>query len=275
MRRWGELGTSAWVDRYVALIRGFWLITVQYRVILVVGLVSELIAPLIALGIWWSIAESGDIAGYGRQDFARYFFAVALVDQLTQAWQAWTLERRIRSGEMSFRLARPLAPVHEAVADNLVYKMRTVPVVLLAWMLAAAVWPAVRLPLEPVRWGLAIIAVVLGAAISFLSSYAIGLLAFWTTRVIALANLQAGVSLFLSGRIVPLALLPPTVGAVAGFLWFAYVLAFPVNVLTGVITNTHDYLLGLGAQLVWLAVWWKAYRFIWSRGLRRYGAVGG
>ena len=32
---------------------------------------------------------------------------------------------------------------------------------------------------------------------------------------------------------------------------------------------------GFAGQIVWLAVWFAAYRVAWNRGLRRYGAVGG
>jgi ABC-2 type transport system permease protein len=157
---------------------------------------------------------------------------------------------------MNFRLARPIAPIHEAVADNLAYKARTATIILLVWLLAAAVWPAVRIPVAPGRWALAALAVILAAGIRFLNGYATGLLAFWTTRATALMELQFGVSLFLSGRVAPLALLPPVVGAVAGVLWFPYMLAFPVEVLTGSVSTPGAYLRGFAGQFVWLAVWW-------------------
>jgi ABC-2 type transport system permease protein len=83
------------------------------------------------------------------------------------------------------------------------------------------------------------------------------------------------VSLFLAGRIAPLALLPPAVAGVAGVLWFRSMLAFPVDLLTGAVQGTDAVLRGLASQLVWLAVWFAAYRLAWSRGIRKYGAVGG
>jgi len=32
---------------------------------------------------------------------------------------------------------------------------------------------------------------------------------------------------------------------------------------------------GLGGQIAWLGVWIVAYRIAWTRGIRKYGAVGG
>jgi ABC-2 type transport system permease protein len=197
------------------------------------------------------------------------------VNQLTSAWDAWYLDRWIREGEMNYRLARPLNPIHEAIADNIAYKARTASVILVVWAIVAIAWPVVRLPFDPVRWVLALCAVVLAAGIRFFNGYATGLIAFWTTRATSIVELQFGISLFLSGRIAPLSLLPPAVASVASTLWFAYMLSFPVQVLTGGVTTQAQYIAGFTGQIAWLAAWWLAYRMLWWRGIARYGAVGG
>ncbi len=133
------------------------------------------------------------MGGYGQDDFARYFFAITLVGQLTVAWDAWYIDRWIRHGELNYRLTRPVAPVHEAIADNLAYKARTATIILIAWAVTAVFWPAVRLPLHPTRLALAVVAVVLAAGIRFFNGYATGLLAFWTTRATAFVELQFGI----------------------------------------------------------------------------------
>jgi ABC-2 type transport system permease protein len=265
---------NAWLRRYAALIRAAWLVDLQYRAAIAIWMLWNVTEPAIALGIWWTIAAQGAVEGFARDDFARYFFGVALVNQLTLAWDAWYIDRWIREGEMNFRLARPIAPVHEAIADNIAYKARTASAVLVVWLAVALAWPAVRIPFAPGRWALFGVAALLAAAIRFLNGYATGLLAFWTTRATALMELQYGVSLFLSGRLAPLTLLPPAVAGVAGFLWFPYMLAFPVEVLTGALTPA-EYLRGFLGQGAWLVVWWLACRAVWRRGVLRYGAVGG
>ena len=100
------------------MIRNAWLVDLQYRASIVLWVLWGLVEPAIALGIWWSIAGAGAVGGYGRGDFARYFFALMLVNQLTLAWDSWYLDRWIREGELNFRLARPLHPAHEALADD-------------------------------------------------------------------------------------------------------------------------------------------------------------
>ncbi len=263
------------IKRYAALIRNAWLVDLQYRASIVLWLLWGVTEPAIALGIWWAIAGDGSVAGYARADFARYFFAVMLVNQLTIAWDSWYLDRWIREGDLNYRLARPLHPAHEAVAENIAYKARTASVILVVWLLVAVAWPAVRLPFDPGRWAITAVAVLLAAAMRFFISFTTGLLAFWTTRATAIMELHAGVSLFLAGRIAPLALLPPAVAGVAGVLWFRSMLAFPVDLLTGAVYGTDAIVRGLVGQVLWLAVWILAYRIAWSRGIRKYGAVGG
>lgn len=269
-----RLGT--WLVRYGALIRNGWLVDLQYRAAIVLWLVIGVAQPLVTLAIWWALAgEGGAVGGYTRPDLARYFFAVMLVSQMTLAWDIWYIDRWIREGELNFRLTRPIDPIHEAIADNIAYKLQTVSLVGLVWVVVAAVWPAVRLPLTPGRVAAALLAIALAAAIRFLTSYVTGLLAFWTTRATAIFELQMGIALFLEGRIAPLSLLPPAVTSVAGVLWFPYMLAFPVEVLTGAVPLGAAYVRGLGWQLLWTAVWLAVYRLVWTRGVRRYAAFGG
>ncbi len=265
---------AVWARRYGALLRAAWLQDLQYRASIVLWLLWGVTEPAIALGIWWAIAANGPVGGYDRADFARYFFALMLVNQLTIAWDSWYLDGWIREGELNFRLARPLHPAHEAVAENIAYKARTAGMILVVWLLAALAWPAVRLPFGAERWALTAVAVLLAAAMRFFISFTTGLLAFWTTRATAIMELHAGISLFLSGRLAPLSLLPPAVAQVAGVLWFPYMLAFPVDLLTGAARGAAV-LDGFIWQLVWLGVWIGAYRIAWTRGIRKYGAVGG
>jgi ABC-2 type transport system permease protein len=69
--------------------------------------------------------------------------------------------------------------------------------------------------------------------------------------------------------------LPAPVAAVARVLWFPYVLSFPVEVLTGAVRTSDQYLHGFAGQAAWLGLWALAYAVLWRRGVRHYGAVGG
>lgn len=263
-----------WARRYGALMRNAWMVDLQYRASIVLWIMWGVMEPAIALGIWWSIAGQGSVGGYTRTDFARYFFALTLINQLTIAWDSWYLDRWIREGDLNFKLPRPVHPVHEAIADNIAYKARSATTLLVIWISVSLVWPVVRMPFAPRTVAITAVAVVLAAMLRFLISFTTGLLAFWTTRATSIMELHAGISLFLAGRIAPLSLLPPVVAGVASWLWFPYMLAFPVDVLTGV-THGHDLWVGFRGQLIWIAIWLVLCRTAWKAGIKRYGAAGG
>lgn len=268
---------AQWRGRYAAFIRAAWMVDLQYRADIALWLLWGIVEPAIALGLWWTVAGTvgGDVAGYDRAQFARYFFGVTLVNQLTQAWDAWYIDHWIAEGEMNHRLVRPISPVHEAIGDNIAYKARVGTIVLLVWLIAAAIWPIVRLPVAPERWLLTAIAVILGAGIRFFNGFAIGLIAFWTTRAYAIIELQMAIGIFLSGQIAPLEILPHWVARLAALTWFPYAIAFPVSLLTNSGGWEHDVVRGFAGQIAWLGAWWVIYRLVWRNGMKRYGALGG
>src|SRR3989442_4041556 len=76
-----------------------------------------------------------------------------LVNQLTIAWDSWYLDRWIREGDLNYRLARPLHPAHEAVAENIAYKARSAGIILVVWLLPPPGWPGGGGPFSPGRLG--------------------------------------------------------------------------------------------------------------------------
>ena len=130
---------ALWSRRYGAFIRSAWMVDIQYRADIALWLLWGITEPAIALGIWWTVAGAGDVDGYTRVSFAQYFFGVTLINQLTQAWDAWYIDHWIAEGEMNHRLLRPVAPVHESIADNIAYKARVGTIVILVWLLAALI----------------------------------------------------------------------------------------------------------------------------------------
>ena len=67
----------------------------------------------------------------------------------------------------------------------------------------------------------------------------LGMLCFWTTRGAAIFDLYMTVELLLSGRLVPLPLMPDWVQEIARFLPFQWAFYFPIESLVGDLTNTE------------------------------------
>ncbi len=65
------------------------------------------------------------------------------------------------------------------------------------------------------------------------------MLCFWTTRGAAIFDLYMTVELLLSGRLVPLPLMPDWVQEIARFLPFQWAFYFPIESLVGDLTNAE------------------------------------
>lgn len=100
------------------------------------------------------------------------------------------------------------------------------------------------------------------------------MLNFWTTRGAAVFDLYMATELLLSGRLVPLRLMPGWVQTLANFLPFKWTFGFPIESLVSNM-STRSLLLGLAAQALWIAGGFVVFRFAFRIAIRHYAAVGG
>lgn len=256
-----------------ALIRGLWLSWLQYRSFFFLLAFGWMIPPLIYLLVWSTAAADQPVGGLTRGEFVAYYLVLILVNQVTYAQTNWTVGDLIRYGQMNRVLLRPLHPVFDALssefAGKVVYLVFDMPVVLL---LALIFKP--ELDLSLLNALVFVPALVMAWALRFLWGYWLALLAFWASRADALLGLQDSLIFLLAGQVAPIALLPGWLQVVARVLPFRYMLAFPVEILTGQVSGTSLWY-GFGMQAFWLAVAFGLYLLLWHQGLRRYAAVGG
>ncbi len=88
-----------------------------------------------------------------------------------------------------------------------------------------------------------------------------------------LLRVKALVGAFLAGQFVPLALFPPELSGFLEAQPFRYTLSFPLEVLTGHLSNAA-LVRGFGWQVAYCVGLWVCYRLEWRYGLRSYSAVG-
>ena len=174
---------------------------------------------------------------------------------------------------MSRLLLLPLSPLYNTLATEIAGK-----VVYMSFVLPVTVvlglW--LRPALDVAGWQLLAFlpALLLAWLLRFFWGYWLALLAFWATRADALLALQDSLIFLLAGQVAPVALLPGMLQVAAKVLPFRYMIAFPVEVVTGAL-DPAEMALGFALQLGWLALALGLYRFFWVRGVQQYTAVGG
>ena len=247
----------------------------QYRAanyFYMIGMVTE---PVIYLVVWSTIAreQGGSVGGYTPGSFAAYYIVWTLVRNMNIVFTPFGWEERIREGQLSAQLVRPIHPIHYDLGMFAGWKV----VVIVLWLPIAGVLTLVFRPeLSPSWQQVAVFAVAIWGAylIRSLLLWMLGMITFWTTRVTAIFELYFALELLLSGRLLPVGLMPSWVRHVARFLPFESTFGFPITALVGPISGTA-LVVGLARQLLWIAIGAAGVNVMWRRGLRTYTAVNG
>jgi ABC-2 type transport system permease protein len=268
--RWRSL-----FDFYVTTMRTAVAEQLQYRVtnyFYMLGMIAE---PVIQLVVWSTIADQhgGSVNGITAGEFAAYYIVWTLVRNMNIVFGAPFWEWRIREGQLSGQLLRPMHILHFDLAYFAGWKF----VVVGLWVPIAIGLSLVFKPdLHPTALEIVVFIFAIWGAYLIRSMFqgVIGMLNFWTTRGAAVFDLYMATEMLLSGRLVPLQLMPEWVQSMANFLPFKWTFGFPIEVLVGHM-SPGSLMLGLGVQVLWIGVGYVLFKFAWTAAIKRFSAVGG
>jgi len=264
-----------WLDLYLVMFRISILENIQYRVanyFYMIGMIAE---PVIYLVVWSTIArqQGGQVGGLTPGAFAAYYIVWTLVRQMNIVFTVYGWDERIRQGELSAMLLQPLFPIHRDIAFLGGWKVVTI----IMWLPIAAVLTLLFSPQLDVRpIDVAVFAVAIWGAylVRTMLYWALGMVSFWTTRAGPIFQLVFTAELLLSGRLVPLSLMPDWAQRLADVLPFKWTFGYPIEALIGRLPEA-ELLGGLAIQLLWIAIGWIVVRLFWRVAIKRYSAVNG
>jgi len=264
-----------YIEFYLSTMRIAILSQFQYRVanyFYMIGMIAE---PVIYLVVWSTIAEQqgGMVGGYTAGSFAAYYIIWTLVRNMNIVFTPYGWEWRIREGNLSMELMRPIHPIHNDIAYFSGWKF----VVIVLWLPLASFLSWVFKPVFDVTWMEVIVffIAIWGAyLIRTMVLTLLGMITFWTTRVSAIFEMYFGLELILSGRLVPLTLMPAWVQTLSDYLPFKWTFFFPIHALTGSM-STQELWTGVGMQVLWVTVSALFFNLIWRAAIKQFSAVGG
>jgi ABC-2 type transport system permease protein len=246
----------------------------QYRAatyMYTLGMVAE---PTIYLVVWSTIARShgGSVDGLTPHAFAAYYIVWTLVRTMNIVFTPYGWEERIREGQMSAMLLRPLHPIHYDLGffggQKFLWVLMYLPI---AVGLSFAFHPA----LHPSALGIVVFLFAIWGAYLIRSMFlwVLGMVTFWTTRGSALFETYVIVELLLSGRLLPLTLMPHWAQTLASWLPFKWTFYFPIETLVGHM-SAASLVGGLGMQVLWTAIGAGMVWGLWRLSVKHYAAVG-
>ena len=252
--------------------------TLVYRVNFLFRACFGLVPLLAVISLWRTVyaSKSSDVAGYTLAEMISYYLVVTIVDALTAVYDDdWQIAADIRDGNISQFLLKPV--------DYLAYRFCLFSATRLIYTAVASVPVALfilglhryfLLPPDAGTCALFLVSLALTAALQFLISYTLALLAFWVLEISTFIFMVFAFEYIAGGHLFPLDILPPGLARVLAFTPFPYQLFFPASIYLGKTTGPALWH-GLLIQAGWVLAMFALARWVWQRGTRRYSAFGG
>ena len=249
---------------------------VAYRAEFLVWMLSTTM-PLIQMALMRAIALEHPIHGtervYDASALTGYYLATLFVRMLTGVWVVWDMSQEVRTGSFSMRLLRPIHPFLSYASDNLaampLRALIALPIVLtLMFAEPGAVTHDWRL------WVAGLVATAGAWLLNFLIGCTLGSISFFVESATSVFEVWLALWMVCSGYLFPLDMFPAWSRPVIDVLPFRLMMDRPVRCLTGMATF-HEALVGLGAQVLWIAGAFVLMRIVWAFGMKRFSAVGG
>ncbi|MFB7654537.1 MULTISPECIES: ABC transporter permease [unclassified Streptomyces] len=260
---------------YVAVAAGGFRRYATYRAATAAGVFTNTVFGLILvytyLALW---EENPQLGGYDQAQAVTFvWLGQALLAALAIGGGGFENElmERIRTGDIAVDLYRPADLQLWWLAADLgraVFQLLGRGV--LPFAFGSLVFP-VALPGEVSRWAAFLVAVVLGAAVSFALRYLVALSAFWLMDGTGVTQMMWLAGFFCSGMLLPLNVFPGALGEVVRMLPWSSLLQAPADVLLG----EADALGTFVFQAAWAVALLAVGRLMQSAATRRVVVQGG
>jgi len=237
------------------------------------------IVPLVGTVFLWKAifhSKQAPISGYTYPTMIFYFMVTVFLDNLiTPTEDEWQIAAEIRDGKISAFLIKPLNYLGYRISLYLSYRVLYIsvvfiPILILAWILRENL----QFPQHGITWVAFAASTAMAAALQFLIAYSLAMIAFWILEISTIVFILYSFEFFLSGHVFPLDVMPHWLVGFIHWSPFTYELFFPAQVCMERVTGAA-LAGGLIIQAGWVALAFGIATLLYSRGVRKYQAVGG
>ncbi len=219
-------------------------------------------------------AQRDVIGGYDASAAVTYAWLTQALIMVVFVWGWQDLALRIRTGDIATDLTRPVHPLRAGLAFDFgraVYHgvFRGVPP-----FLAGALFFPLTLPGSAAVWLAFAASLALAVVVSFAFRWLTNATAFWLLDYRGVMIMSATAVTLLSGFLLPIALFPDWLAAIARATPFPAMVQIPVDIFVGRITGL-DLVGAVGAQLAWALALLAFARGAFALGVRRLVVQGG
>lgn len=227
-----------------------------------------------SLALWRIVLEErGEIAGYDWAGIQTYYVIAFIAAAFTFGGAEDIAAQRILDGMVAIDLLKPVDFQRARAAEYIGSALGNLPTIAIGLIVALFFLHPLP-PASLIAGVLALVSTVLILPLAFALMFLSIMLCFWTRNYHGVLWSRRTLTAFLSGLMIPLALMPPGLQAVIQWLPFVHFSTTPSNIYLGRVATTEA--LGLIAlEALWCAVLLILGRVLWSRAVKVVTVHGG
>lgn len=264
------------MKKYVHVFKLSLLSSLEYKVDFFFSIFGAFLPIVIQYFMWRSIFEaSGDtvVFGYTFPQMFMYTVFSAMISKIISSGIQFEISNDIKHGQLSSFLYRPASYTMYKISAYLGGKAVYL---IISFLIIYTVLVAFKIDIATsgLRFPVFMLALLFAFVLNFLIYHIISSLAFWLDEIWYFYFAMGFLINLLSGGIFPLDIFGKTVSSLASYMPFQYTIFFPVNIVNGRY-EMKEIVMGIGLQLVWIAIMAMVSAVCWGRGKKKYSAVGG
>ncbi len=263
--------------RYARIFSIYFQDALQYRSTSFIWFILALLNPLMVLLFWRGAFLSGTspIEGWTYPMIASYYLLLVVANTLLLCHIENDIARRdIQMGMLSSYLMKPFSYLIHKFFSELPWRaiqgfFALITILFFVFVLKINIHTSSDVS----TLLLSVLITVIAHFIGFLFKMIVGLSAFWVTDYSGLQQLIEVLTIIFAGFVMPLALFPTGIRAIATASPFAYMIYFPVIAFLGQLSLLELFQV-VGGGLFWLTVFFCVYCILWEKGTRKFSGIG-
>lgn len=245
-----------------------------YRLQFLLGLLGGVFVLLSLLYLWRTIIEGGlRPAGLTWPQMKLYLLVGFLANTVVSTYTDWRMASRIRDGAVAIDLTKPVDYQRARFAEATGFAVIELGAGIAVCGLALLVFGGVPLP-SGATAAVFVVSLLLIVPLKFSVVYLSTLLCFWTQNYMGVSWARLALMSLFSGALIPIALFPGWLQAIADALPFQAMASTPALIALDRL-HGRELWRHLAAQAGWTVGLWYAARAAWTTSSRRLTVHGG
>lgn len=249
----------------------------QYRSMFLISALTAASLAGVQVFLWRAVyagSAGGLLGGYDLPQLTTYVLLAQVLGLMQANRVDEEVSGEVQRGDIAVSLLRPVSYPLTRFAAGLPVSLTNATLVAVPVVLAYAL----LMPLAKPSWIGAVLfgcSAALSLVIGFAVNLVVGLAGFVTTNTWGVRIVKDSVVAFFAGQVVPLALLPGPLAALARLLPFQGMVDSPLRLLLGRYDGPLDAVGILAVQVLWAVVLSALSALAWNRAVRRVEVLGG